>query len=315
MQKRNYILDNSPELTRKIHLVEKYRSDGTINPAYPPQLLPYGQMPKSLFLIGEFPDPSEKTAAIVGARSCSAYGKTEARRFAACLASSGVQIISGMASGIDAWAQRGALDVHGRTFSVLGCGVNVCYPRENYSLYREIAEGHGGLISEFTPDALPLSWHFPIRNRIISALADIVLVVEARLKSGSLITADYALDQGKTVYAVPGRNDDPLSQGCNRLIAQGAGIATSPEILLEELGLPVSKNKEKEIREKQIPPEWKKTGEFRKIFTSLDSREITLSELQEKTGIEIPQLCLVLMQMCMSGYAEETAPGYYRKTY
>lgn len=315
MQKRNYILDTSPELTRKIRLVEKYRSDGTINPAYPSRLLPYGQMPKALFLIGEFPDPSKKTAAIVGARSCSAYGKAEARRFAACLASSGVQVISGMASGIDAWAQRGALDVRGRTFSVLGCGVNVCYPRENYSLYREIAEGHGGLISEFAPDALPLSWHFPIRNRIISALADIVLVVEARLKSGSLITADYALDQGKTVYAVPGRNDDPLSQGCNRLIAQGAGIATSPEILLEELGLPVSKNKEKEKREKQIPPEWKKTGEFRKIFTSLDSREITLSELQEKTGIEIPQLCLVLMQMCMSGYVEETAPGYYRKTY
>ena len=315
MQKRNYILDNSPELTRKIHLVEKYRSDGTINPAYPSRLLPYGQMPKALFLIGEFPDPSKKTAAIVGARSCSAYGKAEARRFSACLASSGVQVISGMASGSDAWAQRGALDIHGRTFSVLGCGVNVCYPRENYSLYREIAEGRGGLISEFTPDALPLSWHFPIRNRIISALADIVLVVEARLKSGSLITADYALDQGKTVYAVPGRNDDPLSQGCNRLIAQGAGIATSPEILLEELGLPVSKNKEKEIREKQIPPEWKKSGEFLKIFTSLDSREITLSELQEKTGIEISKLCQVLMQMCISGYAEETAPGYYRKTY
>ena len=295
--------------------MEKYRSDGTINPAYPSRLLPYGQMPKALFLIGEFPDPSKKTAAIVGARSCSAYGKAEARRFAACLASSGVQVISGMASGIDAWAQRGALDVRGRTFSVLGCGVNVCYPRENYSLYREIAEGHGGLISEFTPDALPLSWHFPIRNRIISALADIVLVVEARLKSGSLITADYALDQGKTVYAVPGRNDDPLSQGCNRLIAQGAGIATSPEILLEELGLPVSKNKEKEKREKQIPPEWKKSGEFLKIFTSLDSREITLSELQEKTGIEISKLCQVLMQMCISGYAEETAPGYYRKTY
>ena len=295
--------------------MEKYRSDGTINPAYPSRLLPYGQMPKALFLIGELPDPSKKTAAIVGARSCSAYGKAEARRFAAFLASSGVQVISGMASGIDAWAQRGALDVRGRTFSVLGCGVNVCYPRENYSLYREIAEGNGGLISEFAPDALPLSWHFPIRNRIISALADIVLVVEARLKSGSLITADYALDQGKTVYAVPGRNDDPLSQGCNRLIAQGAGIATSPEVLLEELGLPVSKNKEKEKREKQIPPEWKKSGEFRKIFTSLDSREITLSELQEKTGIEIPQLCLVLMQMCMSGYAEETAPGYYRKTY
>lgn len=315
VQKRNYILDTSPELTQKIRLVEKYRPDGTVNPAYPSRLLPYGQMPKSLFLIGEFPDPSGKTAAIVGARSCSAYGKAEARRFAVELASSGVQIISGMASGIDAWAQKGALDVRGRTFSVLGCGVNVCYPRENYSLYREIAEGHGGLISEFAPDALPISWHFPIRNRIISALADIVLVVEARLKSGSLITADYALDQGKTVYAVPGRNDDPLSQGCNRLIAQGAGIATSPEVLLEELGLAAPESKKREKQERQLPPEWKKSEEFRKIFTGLNSREISLADLQEKTGIEMPQLCQVLMQLCMSGYAEEASPGYYRKTY
>ena len=139
--------------------------------------------------------------------------------------------------------------------------------------------------------------------------------MEARLKSGSLITADYALDQGKTVYAVPGRNDDPLSQGCNRLIAQGAGIATSPEVLLEELGLAAPESKKREKQERQLPPEWKKSEEFRKIFTGLNSREISLADLQEKTGIEMPQLCQVLMQLCMSGYAEEAAPGYYRKTY
>ena len=108
-----------------------------------------------------------------------------------------------------------------QTFAVLGCGADVCYPRENFGIYRQIAQGGGGILSEFEPGSRPLGWHFPRRNRIISGLADLVLVVEARARSGALITADCALEQGKTVYAVPGRLEDPLSEGCNRLIFQG----------------------------------------------------------------------------------------------
>lgn len=315
MARVNSIRDTSGELLQRISRVEKYESGGRVNPAFPPQLLPYGQMPRALYLLGSFPDPSRKSAAIVGARACSAYGRQEARRFAAVLASAGVQIISGMASGIDAWAHRGALEVHGRTFAVLGCGVNICYPRENYNIYREMIGTGGGVLSEFPPDTPPLAWHFPVRNRIISALADLVLVVEAREKSGSLITADYALDQGKTIYAVPGRNDDPLSEGCNRLIAQGAGIATDPDILLEELGILPPDNTEKAEPHKRVPPEWMKSEPWKKTISSLSSREISLNDLQERTGLDTPQLCEILVQLCLSGFAEEVTPGCYRRTW
>ena len=315
MQRKNYIADHSAELTGQIQYIEKYLPDSSINPAYPSRLLPYGQMPKGLYLLGNFPDASRKAVAIVGARACSAYGKAEARRFASVLASSGVQIISGMASGIDAWAQKGALEVQGRTFSVLGCGVNVCYPRENYGLYREILEGHGGIISEFLPDSEPLAWHFPIRNRIISALADLILVVEARKKSGSLITADYALEQGKTVFAVPGRNEDALSQGCNHLIEQGAGIATSPEMLLEELGISVSGKPKEQPAEKTLPAAWKQSEDFKNVYACLRGEALSLSELLEHSGMNTARLSQVLMQLCLSGYVEEIAPGVYRRTW
>ena len=138
------------------------------------------------------------------------------------LAANGVAVISGLACGIDAAAHEGALRGKGKTFAVLGCGVDICYPKQNYPLMRRMLENGGGVLSEFPPGAEPLPWHFPIRNRVISALADVVLVIEAKEKSGSLITADYALEQGKTVFALPGRTTDATSRGCNRLIAQGA---------------------------------------------------------------------------------------------
>lgn len=127
---------------------------------------------------------------------------------------------------------------------MLGCGVDICYPKQNYPLMRRMLENGGGVLSEFPPGAEPLPWHFPIRNRVISALADVVLVIEAKEKSGSLITADYALEQGKTVFALPGRTTDATSRGCNRLIAQGAEIAISPETILEELGVKKAGTKE-----------------------------------------------------------------------
>ena len=202
---------------------------------YPARMKPLPGMPKGIYVKGKLPRDDLPSAAIVGGRACSAYGREQARRFARELAAAGVQIISGLASGIDAAAHEGALEGGGLTFAVLGCGVNICYPRENYPLMRRILEQEGGVLSEFQPGERPLAWHFPQRNRVISALADLVLVVEARQKSGSLITADYALEQGKSVYALPGRVNETLSEGSNRLIAQGAGIAVDPTALLEEL--------------------------------------------------------------------------------
>ena len=216
------------------NLIEYIRRD---DPRYPGKLLHYPRMPQGLYIYGRLPDPEKKTVAIVGARTCSGYGRAEAIRFAETLAQYGVQIVSGLAYGIDAWGHQGALSGGGATFAVLGCGVDICYPASNVPVYNSIISSGGGILSEFEPGTPPNAWHFPIRNRIISALSDIVLVVEARVRSGSLITADYALEQGKTVFAVPGRNGDPLSEGCNRLITEGAVPAAAPEQLLEELGI------------------------------------------------------------------------------
>lgn len=202
---------------------------------FPEKLRQAGPRPDRIYVKGALPDPGRPAVAIVGARLCSAYGRRQAGRFSAALAAHGVQIISGLARGIDAWAHEGALGVAGgRTFGVLGCGIDIVYPRQNGPLYRRVEE-NGGLVSEYPPGSAPLPRNFPLRNRLISALSDMVLVIEAREKSGSLITVDCALEQGRAVYALPGRVDEPLSAGCNRLISQGAGTAYSPEYLLEEL--------------------------------------------------------------------------------
>ena len=277
--------------------------------AYPPQLLPYPNMPVCLYVRGNLPDPRKKSVAIVGARSCSAYGRAEAARFAQALAAAGVQIISGMAYGIDTCAHTAALRAGGTTFAVFGCGTDICYPPENRELYLRILREGGGLLSEFTPGTPPLGYHFPIRNRIISALADLVLVVEARLKSGSLITADRALEQGKSVFAVPGRNGDRLSEGCNRLLSQGAGVARSPQAVLKELGISAGA----EDAPKKEPAAQFKKDPFRRILRALSRGEKNLVQLQTETGLAPQELAGALMQLCLSGYAAELRPGTFYK--
>lgn len=198
---------------------------------YPERLTQIQRPPELLYGCGRLPTADRKAVAIVGARGCSGYGRRMAEWFGSRLAAEGVTIISGMAEGIDGISQRAALAAGGDSTAVLGCGVDICYPAANRDLYRQLA-GSGCLISEYAPGSRPEAWHFPQRNRIISGLADLVLVLEAREKSGSLITAEYALEQGKDVFALPGRVGDPLSAGCNRLIREGAGSALSPEDIL-----------------------------------------------------------------------------------
>ena len=202
---------------------------------FPEKLLELHDCPKGIYVRGELPNPAEKTVAIVGARMCSAYGRATASYFARELAAHGIQIISGLALGIDSAAHEGALLAGGKTFGVLACGADVCYPRRNIGLYEQMKQ-RGGILSEEPCGQPPLPGLFPKRNRLISALSDLVLVVEAKAKSGSLITADYAAEQGRDLFAVPGRLEDELSRGCNELIFQGAGIAISPARMLEIIG-------------------------------------------------------------------------------
>ena len=282
------------------------------DPDYPEILQYYDRMPAGLYVKGNLPDPEKKIVAMVGARNCSSYGRNQAMQFAESLAREGVQIISGLAYGIDAYAHRGALKGGGKTYAILGCGVDVCYPKDHYLLYEEILKTGGGILSEFELGTAPLPWHFPIRNRIISGLADIVLVVEARKKSGSLITADYALEQGKTIFAVPGRVGDACSTGCNALIAQGAGIAWSPDVLLEELFSGWKKDdtgadcETEENRKLQRLSEDEKT-----VFHCLDETEQSLAAISRESGFDSRKTTTILTMLCMEGLAVNRVPGYY----
>ena len=188
---------------------------------YPKGLQNIAAKPMGLYWKGRLPDRDYPVAAIVGARECTSYGGQIARFLGKELSSQGVQIVSGLASGVDGAGHMGALDAGKPTYGVLGCGINICYPKENYKLY-EMMERTGGIVSEYGLGTRPRPGNFPMRNRIISGMSDIIIVVEAREKSGSLITAETALEQGKDVFAIPGRITDILSAGCNRLIQQGA---------------------------------------------------------------------------------------------
>lgn len=203
---------------------------------YPPALRVIADPPRALYVRGALRPADAVAVAIVGARRPSAYGTAVARWLARDLARSGVTIISGLARGIDAAAHQGALDAGGRTIAVLGCGPDVVYPREHHQLMHDVIAG-GAVISEYPPGAPPLAGQFPQRNRIISGLALGVVVVEGRERSGALITADAALEQGREVFAVPGNIFEEASRAPHRLIAQGARLVERADDVLDELGL------------------------------------------------------------------------------
>lgn len=202
-------------------------------PDYPAKLTEIPDSPAGLYYRGNLPTAG-LSVAVVGARDCSAYGARVAEELGRYLGEQGVQVISGMARGIDGISQAAALSAGGRSFAVLGCGVDICYPASNRELYERLAEC-GGLLSSYPPGTAPVSTNFPPRNRIVSGLADAVVVVEAREKSGTLTTVDMALEQGREVYVAPGRITDRLSDGCNRLLRQGAGVFLSPGEFLSEV--------------------------------------------------------------------------------
>ena len=201
---------------------------------FPEKLRQIKNPPEGIYVRGQLPAEDKPTVAIIGARRCSTYGREMAEWFAGELAAAGVQVVSGMAAGVDGIAQRASLRAGGRSFGVLGCGTDICYPTDNRDLY-ETLQKCGGILSEYAPGTPPDAFHFPMRNRIISGISDAVLVVEAKERSGTLITVDFALEQGREVFVLPGRITDSLSAGCNRLLRQGAGIALSPKDIMEEM--------------------------------------------------------------------------------
>ena len=274
---------------------------------YPDKLREISSPPYMLYVKGKLPDKQQKTVAIVGARNCSNYGACMAREYAEVLAKEGVQIVSGMARGIDSVSQRSALEAGGTSFGVLGCGVDLCYPREEILLYSELIQ-RGGVISELPINTGPLKQNFPARNRIISGLSDAILVMEAKERSGSLITADMALEQGKDVYALPGPTSSLLSRGCNMLIKQGADILLTPEELLADLGMARINAREKTELTKNLLETPEKL-----VYSCLDLYPQNLEELIRKTTMPVSELLGILVSLELKGIVKEISKNYYVK--
>ncbi|WP_317855693.1 DNA-processing protein DprA [Chakrabartyella piscis] len=221
-----------------------------LHPAYPALLKEIYDPPVGLYVRGTLPEDDIDTVAIIGARNCTRYGLTAAYTISKDLGRTNVIVVSGMAKGIDGAAHKGILDAGGRTIAVLGCGLDICYPAEHKELMERIIN-NGCVISEFPPGTVAHPKHFPRRNRIISGLSKMVVVVEAGKKSGTLITADFALENGRDVFVVPGNVTSDLSEGTNNLIKQGCPIITEGNDILEELGIAYS-NEEKDVFFKKI---------------------------------------------------------------
>lgn len=283
---------------------------------YPGLLRKVYDPPAALWVRGRL--PTGPAVAIVGSRSATPYGLKVARRLAADLAASGVAIVSGLARGIDTAAHKGALDGGGLTVAVLGCGIDRVYPPENRSLAAEIA-ATGALISELPPGFRPLRGHFPARNRLISGLAAVTVVVEAGERSGALITADLALEQGREVMAVPGEITSPLSAGCNLLLADGAPPVLCAADIIDALRKSwlLSADQRQSIRGPVALGEpsgsCRQAGGTRaeRILASLSVKGSGLDEIVAATGLAVSEVLAELTALQLSGRVEGLPGGRF----
>ena len=282
-------------------------------PSYPPQLRELADAPYGIFYRGSLPQPDGFRVAVVGARMCSEYGRDMAREIARELAKHDGAVVSGMAGGIDAAGHRGAMDSGGETYAVFGCGVDICYPNYHRQLYYEI-ERHGGLLSEYPPGTRPFPYHFPKRNRIISVLSDVVIIIEAKEKSGSLITADFAMEQGRDIYVLPGRVTDALSSGCNKLIAQGAGIILSVEDLMEELFLEARRKRPDTACDKNFAKihNFSLEKEEQLVYGCLGILPTGFEDILKMTGLNTQTVSRILAALMQNGYIEEIFKNHYK---
>ena len=248
--------------------------------------------------------PDARRVAMVGSRRCSSYGEGIAQNFARDFAAAGLTVVSGAARGIDTNAHKGALR-GGRTAAVLGCGIDIAYPRENRRMLEEIAE-RGVVLSEYGPGVQPLPAFFPARNRIISGLSEGTLVVEAARRSGSLITAELALSEGRNVYAVPGSIWSESSAGCHHLIQQGAKLVTAPQDVLEDYGIEAAPARKKRL---SLSPEERKIWQVLSFDHYLTPDEIVLS----LPDGDIANLPLLLLQMELKGLVIQNDLHAYRR--
>ncbi len=301
-------LERLRDAKRKIDIFKEYsllkEKEITVlsieDPLYPEKLKQIKDPPPVLFLKGKLTDTGTPCVSVIGARECSEYGCNVARRLGEVLASNGISVISGMARGIDSVSQNASLDAGGHSLAFLGGGVDVLYPRESKALYQKLLK-KGGIMSEFPPGTMPIRPYFALRNRLIAGMCDVLCVVEAKEKSGTMITVDHALNYGKDIYAVPGRITDVTSLGTNALIRDGAGVITDIDAFAHEIiekfganlsALSASKKQVKGVR-KDL------TTEEILIIKSCDESSFTPDLLSLRVNIQsfgIMSICLTLVE-------------------
>ena len=275
---------------------------------YPIYLRNIDNPPPLLYYMGAEFDDEILRIAMVGSRQCSEYGKKAAFELAKELSLNGVCIVSGLARGIDGTAHAGALEGSGGTIAVLGTGVDKIYPGENRQLANDIlAHPKGTIISEFPLSSKPLPWHFPLRNRVISGLADGLAVVEAGVKSGALISAELALEQGKEVFAVPGSIFSESSVGCLNLLRDGAKLLATVDDVLEEYGVEYqpSEKKEPDLEELEL------SDDELKVLEHIGSEPISVDELGYLTKLTVPRLMSALSMLEIDGLVKQLAGMKY----
>ena len=295
----------------------------TADAEYPERLRHIPDHPFGIYYRGRLPQPRKLAVAVVGARECSEYGHFVAAQLGRELGAAGVQVISGMARGIDGISQLAALDAEGESYAVLGDGVDICYPKGNKPIYDRLLV-QGGILSTYPPGTSPKPQLFPPRNRIVSGLADVLVVVEARQKSGTLITVDMALEQGREVYAVPGRITDRLSDGCNKLVKDGALVFLSPRDFMEGLRQSFPEKFACCVPRQASSPDGRVrpplTPEEAVVLEALDLYPQPMERIREQLQIKLTErgfrtfsnnLLTILMHLCLKGVAKQNSPGWF----
>jgi DNA processing protein len=312
----------SKDLSRALEAMQSHRIRLMLSTDedYPSALRGIPDPPPYLFVRGTVEAEDEVAVAIVGTRHTTEYGRGIAEKLAADLARQGVTVVSGLARGVDTHAHRGALEAGGRTFAVCGCGLDIVYPSDNKSLMEQV-EGSGAAFSEFAPTVHPEAWHFPARNRIISGLSAGVIVVEAGERSGALITADFASEQGRDVFAIPGNIHKAQSRGAHGLIKAGATLIESAEDVLAALNnraLPFNKNpreakrKAAERAAERLPRADLSATENR-VYLALDEEPRHADDIAAQAQMGAGEAGATLVVLEMKGIARRLPGGMYAR--
>ncbi len=280
-------------------MINKIYEINEMDKLYPKKLLQIKDRPNKVYAVGNIELLNNKSIAIVGSRISTTYGEYYAAKFAKEISKKGITIISGLAKGIDTVAHQNSKQEKGRTIAVLGCGFNHVYPKENEELFNEIIEDGGCIVSQYSPDTDINLKEVPFRNRIISALSEGVLIVEARHRSGSGVTAKYAFEQNKKVFCLPNQIGVTTGVGTNNLIKEGAILVTNPNEILTQIG----ENVEKETEENE-KTEFKIPNEYKEIYEKLEEGKIGINELARSLNQTIVQINQKLTLMELEGLIE-----------